>query len=322
MKGRNMRQFDRYLALPEQLAALRADGRGGNVLLEILKFLGILVLAFLGEMLAQMLVTFVVIFATIWQAGGNVDAAAGIPDWGVTAMGLFATAGMIGVTVLVIRFVQKRKLSTAGLSRPFWKEYGLGLLAGFAAFALAVLIAVVTGSLRITGLSGSFAAVPFLVLFLGFLVQGFSEELLCRGCFMLSVARKNSVAAGILCNALVFAALHLLNSGIGPLPIVNLFLFGVLASLYYLWRGNLWGIAAFHSMWNFTQGNIFGILVSGGDYGVSLLTSELTGSALINGGDFGMEGGLAVTAAMVIGIVLVEWRNIDRIARTPMPLER
>ena len=52
MKGRNMRQFDRYLALPEQLAALRADGRGGNVLLEILKFLGILVLAFLGEMLA------------------------------------------------------------------------------------------------------------------------------------------------------------------------------------------------------------------------------------------------------------------------------
>ena len=166
-------------------------------------------------------------------------------------------------------------------------------------------------------MSGSFAAVPFLVLFLGFLVQGFSEELLCRGCFMLSVARKNSVAAGILCNALVFAALHLLNSGIGPLPIVNLFLFGVLASLYYLWRGNLWGIAAFHSMWNFTQGNIFGILVSGGDYGVSLLTSELTGSALINGGDFGMEGGLAVTAAMVIGIVLVEWRNIDRIARTP-----
>ena len=116
-----MRQFDRYLALPEQLAALRADGRGGNVLLEILKFLGILVLSFLGEMLAQMLITFVVIFATIWQAGGNVDAAAGIPDWGVTAMGLFATAGMIGVTVLVIRFVQKRKLSTAGLSRPFWK---------------------------------------------------------------------------------------------------------------------------------------------------------------------------------------------------------
>ena len=55
---------------------------------------------------------------------------------------------------------------------------------------------------------------------------------------------------------------------------------------------------------------------------MSLLTSELTGSALINGGDFGMEGGLAVTAAMVIGIVLVEWRNIDRIAKTPMPLER
>ena len=117
-------------------------------------------------------------------------------------------------------------------------------------------------------------------------------------------------------------ALHLLNNGIAPLALVNLFLYGVFASLYFLWRGNIWGIAAFHSMWNFAQGNVFGILVSGGDFGVSLLVSVSDPSgALINGGDFGLEGGVAVTVVLTLGIAFVLWRNLRRLAGTPMPLE-
>lgn len=138
---------------------------------------------------------------------------------------------------------------------------------------------------------------------------------------MLSIARKNSVAAGVILNSLVFSALHLLNSGISVLAIVNLFLFGIFASLYYLWRGNIWGVAAVHSMWNFTQGNVFGILVSGGDFGTSLLTSTVSNSGtLLNGGAFGLEGGLAVTIVLAAGIVFVALANVKRIANTPMPL--
>lgn len=316
-----MRGLDRYLVLPEQLAPLRSDGRGRGILPEIGIFLAFFVLGALGQTAVQFLWGVLLgLMAAMQGAADPGELMATLPDWSITAVNLFSTLGMTGVVLLLLHFWQKRKLATAGLCRPFWKEYGLGLVVGFGIFALAVAVAVVTGSLRFTGLSGDFAVGPFLLLFAGFVVQGFSEELLCRGCFMMSVARKNSVTAGVLLNAGVFAALHLFNDGIGPLPIVNLFLFGVFASLYYLWRGNLWGIAAVHSMWNFAQGNIFGILVSGGDFGMSLLTSEMTGSALINGGDFGLEGGLAVTLVLVLGIALVAWRNVDRIAKTPMPL--
>lgn len=309
-----MKQLDRFFVAYNQLDALRADGRGNGVFPEILKFLPVLIAAFAGEIVLQLLLTFA---AAALETGGIY-----MPDYIGTLIALFSTLGMIGVTLLCLRFAFKRRLSTAGFTGPFLSEYGLGLLAGLLVFALGVGFAAVTGTLTIDGLSDNFALGPWLIIFVGFLFQGMSEELLCRGCFMLNVARKNSVLAGILCNSLCFAALHLLNNGIAPLALLNLFLYGVFASLYFLWRGNIWGVAAFHSMWNFAQGNIFGILVSGGDFGVSLLTSTAApAGTLINGGDFGLEGGLAVTAVLVLGIAFVMWRNLHRLAGTPMPLE-
>lgn len=308
-----MKQFDRYFVAYNQLDALRADGRGNSVVLELLKYIPVLTAAFAGEILLQLLLTFA---AAALETGGMY-----MPPYIGTLIALFSTLGMIGATALCLRFAFKRKLSTAGFTKPVWSEYGLGLLAGFVLFALGVGIAVVTGTLTIDRLSDSFAPGPWLLIFVGFLIQGMSEELLCRGCFLMNMARKNSVLAGILANSLFFAALHLMNNGIAPLALVNLFLFGVFASLYYLWRGNIWGIAALHSMWNFTQGNVFGILVSGGGFGTSLLDSASDpAGALINGGDFGLEGGLAVTVVMVLGIAFVLWRNLRRLAGTPMPL--
>lgn len=310
-----MKQFDRFFVAYNQLDDLRADGRGGGIVPEILKFL----LVFLLAGLAQSALMYLLVYAYVL-----ITDALSVPpsDHTGVLISLFSTFGMIGASLLALRFAFKRRLSTAGFTKPVWSEYGLGLLAGFVVFSLAVGIAVVTGTLKFNGLSGRFQIGPWLLIFVGFLVQGMSEELLCRGLFMLNVARKNSVPAAILSNALAFACLHLLNNGIAPLALVNLFLFGVFASLYYLWRGNIWGIAAFHSVWNFAQGNVYGILVSGQEFGISLLSSDADpAGALINGGSFGLEGGLAVTVVMVLGIAFVMWRNIHRLAGTPMPLE-
>jgi len=316
-----MKQLDRDLVSEHQLDTLRGDGRGNGVFLEILKFLGVMVLVIVGELAVQIALGICVGLAYVAMGETDSNIIAGmIPEYLGICLSLFSTFGMILPTLLIIRFACKRKLSTAGFTQPFWSEYGLGLLAGFGTFAVAVAICAVTGTLRIEGISPSLAVGPLIIIFLGFLVQGMSEELLCRGYFMLSVARKNSVAAGILCNSLVFAALHLANHGISPLALLNLFLFGVFASLYYLWRGNIWGIAAFHSMWNFTQGNVFGILVSGGSFGTSVLTSSVLESGwLVNGGDFGLEGGLAVTIVLAVGIAFIFLQNRKRIAKQAAP---
>ena len=91
---------------------------------------------------------------------------------------------------------------------------------------------------------------------------------------------------------------HDLFSGIAKSVDISLVIF--------LKTGNIWLVSALHSVWNFAQGNFFGILVSGNDFGPTVLSTTFNASkTLINGGDFGLEGGLAVTTVLVIGTLLV-----------------
>ena len=80
------------------------------------------------------------------------------------------------------------------------------------------------------------------------------------------------------------------------------------AALYFIRRGSIWGIAALHTAWNFVQGNIFGCYVSGINFYQSVFTTEIDNAlSPINGGWFGPEGGLAVTAVLLIGIVTLSF---------------
>lgn len=224
-----------------------------------------------------------------------------------TILSLFATLGMIVIAFLFCRLLQKRPLRTLGFRREgIFKEYIMGIAAGFLVFSAAVLLCVVTGALELGGMSPAFSAGTFLLFTVGFMIQGMSEEVLCRGYFMVSVARRYPVVIAILANALFFAALHLLNQGISVLAFLNLVLFGVFASVYFLKRGNIWGVAAFHSVWNLVQGNFYGIRVSGMEMQCSVLQSDMVaGKEIWNGGAFGLEGGLAVTIVYVVGIAVL-----------------
>lgn len=220
---------------------------------------------------------------------------------------LFANLGMILAVCLFCRLLQKRPLKTMGFRKGgIIKEYFAGLGVGFVAFSAAVLLCVVSGSLKLDGLSPAFSLGFFLLFTVGFLIQGMAEEVLCRGYFMISVARRYPIALGMIANALFFAMLHLFNSGITPLAFFNLTLFGVFASVYFVRRGSIWGIGAFHSIWNLVQGNFYGINVSGMQTDCSILQSEMvSGKELWNGGAFGLEGGLAVTIILILGIVIL-----------------
>ncbi len=234
------------------------------------------------------------------------DIAVNLPDW-LLILQLFAFVAAIATAIFYCTKIEKRRLFTMGFSkRGKLSEYVIGLIAGAAAFTLAVLICWITGTLDIKGLATSVAPLTLIFYFLGFMVQGMGEEVLCRGYLMVSVSRNYTLPVAILANSLAFSALHLLNSGITLLSLINLTLFGIFASIYFIKRGSIWGIAAFHSVWNFVQGNFFGIKVSGTSISASVFESELTDTGtLINGGSFGLEGGLAVTLVLVIGIAIL-----------------
>lgn len=70
-------------------------------------------------------------------------------------------------------------------------------------------------------------------------------------------------------------------------------------------------VGAIHSVWNLVQGNVYGIKVSGMETSCTMFSSAMTdGKELINGGAFGLEGGLAVTVVLLAGIAAVYfWRK-------------
>ncbi len=304
------------LKKPRMVAEAAEKRKGLNIVLEILVFIALFVVCSIAQMIVATPVQLVLMYtdpdylnaAMHGDIAGAVEAANALVQTDtMTILMLFSNAGIILVTLLFCKLIQKRKVTTVGFQKPdMWKEYLTGMGIGFGIFTAAVLLCVITGSLKIQGMSPSFSIGIFVLFLLGYLVQGMAEEVLCRGYFLVSVSRRYPLAVGIIANAVLFAALHLLNNGITVLAFINLVLFGVFASVYFVKRGNIWGVGALHSIWNLAQGNVYGIRVSGIQTSCSVLSSEMVaGRELINGGDFGLEGGLAVTIVLVVGTLVL-----------------
>ena len=312
-----------YLERPDIIARAKREHKGFPLIVEILIFLLVFLVGNILSVIIALPPQMVLMFSNedyvkAIQLGDRalleqVSAEIAASD-GVNIISLFAFAGIILAGLLLGRWVDKRKLATQGFRKKgMFAEYGIGLIVGFAMFSVAVLICLATGSVKMVLNVGS--PLMLLLFFLGFMVQGMGEEVLCRGVLMVSVARRHSLPVAILTNSLVFAALHLGNNGISALALCNLTLFGIVASIYFIKRGNIWGAGAIHSIWNFVQGNFYGIPVSGMYLKNSVFHTELfTEKTLINGGEFGLEGGLAVTVVLVVCAVIfwiMPGKNLD-----------
>ena len=317
-----------HLRLEKPAFMLDGAGRGHKLIIEILIFLLVFIIGsniisviiFIPEMVHIFTNGEIITSAQDFLMRGDfvgylqmiLDVVSNLPVW-LTWLNMFATIAMIGTVLVYCCKINKRSLSNLGLvKKGAAREYCVGFVLGAAFIGVSVLICCLTGSMRIA--SNTDVSFGWLAAFLlAFLVQGFSEELTCRGYLMPAIARRNKLWVGVLVSSVLFALGHILNSGLTLLAFFNLFLFALFAALYTIARGSLWGIAALHSAWNFFQGNIFGIEVSG--INVSATAAKCTpvpGRELLNGGAFGLEGGLAVTAVLVLGIaveILCLWKK-------------
>lgn len=270
----------------------RATGRGNNLLVEMIR------------------IFFVTMFVAMCAAGASELAEAMIPgeesENTQTLIALWMEALPIALILLYCRFAEQRPISSVGFVRKdFWKEYLKGAAVGFGLFASVVIVGTAIGAFRFNGLSDSIDPVILLLFLSGYMIQGMSEEVLCRGYMMVSAARKNSVPAAVIVNSAAFALLHTANPGFDVVPCLNLILFAVIASVYMLKTGNIWGVGAMHSVWNFVQGNFFGLNVSGTGLTPTVFVFESTDMTWANGGAFGPEGGAVVTIVLVVELVVL-----------------
>ena len=223
-------------------------------------------------------------------------------------LNLFGT-GILTAALIINTKISKEKTVTLGFTKhDILKEYSKGILIGIVTMCSVVLIGILTKSMTFTfnpDFLKKSSIIVFVLSFIGFLIQGMSEEVFVRGYFLVQTARKKkNVNKAVYATAILFASLHLFNEGITFLSFINLILFGILAAVIFIKTGNIWQVSAFHSIWNFLQGNVFGILVSGQSLNNSLFICKFNKNmTLLNGGTFGAEGGLIVTVVYSIIIL-------------------
>ena len=221
---------------------------------------------------------------------------------------LYMTIVSIFLNVLIYRLIECRTARTMGLTKHRCvPDYLTGAVTGMAMFSAVIGINYAAGAVRVSDADGFARNIPMMiVLFGGWMIQGFSEEFAFRGFMMMSAGTYKKPWTAIIVSAVLFGAAHILNTGATVSGILNVMLFGVVMSLYMLRTDSIWGPAALHTVWNWAQGSFFGLKVSGMDTGASVLHFEQTGNAAwMNGGSFGLEGGAGTTIILVIVAVVL-----------------
>ncbi|PGA04324.1 CPBP family intramembrane glutamic endopeptidase [Bacillus toyonensis] len=220
--------------------------------------------------------------------------------------------GAIFFVFLWIKFVEKRSFSSIGFWNEQWmRKYLRGALIGFIFISIPVISLILTGNIKlqmqeitmtvIFGIVGSLVA---------FLIQGATEEIVVRGWLFPVLSVRSRIWIGIVVTSFLFGFLHLLNPGITILSISNIILVGVFAAFYVLKDSSLWGICAWHSIWNWAQYNVYGFAVSGMTiYSTPLFKPVKKGNEVLHGGSFGIEGSIITTIMLSIASIVL-WRQL------------
>jgi len=238
--------------------------------------------------------------------------------------------GTVGGVYVVGRFLDCRRFADFGLhlDRDWWADLGFGLLLGAALMTTIVLVELAAGWLTVTDTfriaRSDFSFWTWFGFALAnFVVIGVVEELLARGFLIKNAAEgltwfegvdaTRAVGVAVVASGLLFAVGHATNPNAGVASTVGIFVAAFMLAAGYVLTGELAIPIGIHVTWNFFQGTVYGLPVSGMDFGISLLAVEQSGPALVTGGSFGPEAGLLGVSASLVGIALVgawvRWRG-------------
>jgi membrane protease YdiL (CAAX protease family) len=188
---------------------------------------------------------------------------------------------------------------------PQWlRHLALGLAAGFLVFSVAVALAAMLGVYRVVGqgdLSGLLAALLASAIF-----PAVSEELVFRGILFRWLEEWGGSWVALLVTSALFGAAHLMNPNASPIAAIGIaFEAGVMLGAAYMLTRSLWLPMGIHAAWNFAQGEVYDIPVSGTAVH-GMVDARLCCNPLLTGGGFGLEASLiAIVVATIFGLWLL-----------------
>lgn len=217
---------------------------------------------------------------------------------------------LAAVAITVERICAGKSIAAIGLA-PEHAPRGLmlGLLFGALLFSLVIGELALGGYYRIVAVHPASSLLPVALLLIGGAIV---EELLFRGVVFRLVQEWAGTWIALTVSAAIFGLAHVANPGATWFSSLAIALeAGVLLGAAFVVTRNLWFPIGLHFAWNFCEGPIFGTQVSGNVLQTTALTARLRGPAIVTGGSFGPEAGLAalVTCSIAAIVLLVAARR-------------
>lgn len=253
----------------------------------------------------------------VFLAYGGFLAAQGLAEFAYTALlpssvfwariaQVVLSMGLLTLVIGLVGLVEKRTLCDYGLytTKRSIFLFLLGLTLGAAAFLLVVLPLYLTGQYTLTWGEGGWEDVGLgLLQFTG---VGYVEELLFRG-FIQHHMRGIGKMPALVFSSLLFAAIHLSNPNFYWLAFLNIFLAGMFIGAVMYATGSLWAAIGVHITWNWIQGSVLGIPVSGLS-SLGWFSTEIIGKKeILTGGKFGAEASIVCSIVLALLTLSALW---------------
>ena len=184
------------------------------------------------------------------------------------------------------------------------RETGIGLALGAGLFSLVVGLAALLDVYNIIGW-GSTRKLPNILLAAA-IVPGVMEEMFFRGILFRWLEEFAGTWAALFLTSALFGVAHIYNPNATWFSSFAIAVeAGVLLGGVYMLTRSLWMPIGLHAAWNFTQGFIFDVPVSGVD-SQGMVEARLSGPEILSGGEFGLEASLlALLVATAAGVWFV-----------------
>lgn len=223
-----------------------------------------------------------------------------------------------GIALLYWKLIEKKPLSEMGLTKHFG-SYFIGIITGVLLLAISVVAIILTGNIKYHGVFEN-ADILVIILFIGgFIIQGATEEFLCRGIVLHTLKEKTSLWIAIAVSTVMFVIPHWssLFAGetiYGVIGAANLVLISIIFSLLTIRFKSTWAACGLHSFWNAVLYSVLGLNLSGNDETVTAIFNvQSVGKNIWNGGEYGIEASIITTVVLAIATVLIWFANRKRV---------
>lgn len=229
------------------------------------------------------------------------------PIWLQAVMRPVSAAVIMALFALWVKKVE-RKSTSMMLTHKAVQQLGKGFLTGILFFIAVTAVFFISGMAEISFTNPSWAYIGMNLLL--YLVVACAEEVIFRGVLFRMIDERFGMWPALVITGLMFGFVHISNPGATVSSSLAISVeAGIMLGAAFKYTGSLWLPVGIHWAWNFTQGNVFGLSVSGGALEESIFRTTLSGPDVLTGGAFGPEGSVITACLGLLLSVYFIWKT-------------